>query len=280
MAKKVAKFKVGDQVVGNQLASCYNITKPGWIGKVVKVTGTDYIYVTGERAVNEFVDVDRFDLYKAPAKKLEVIKIKDGDYFIATKKGVRGNAAKCCGVVTDYYEDIAVLAGTNLAEENEDDDDFHGFPTYQEESWDIKTRTIKDAFGFSTFEIVKDKRQIAIINAHKMVTVEGHSVTVTKDTVSFGCGSVRMKKGQAGVFIDVLKDYDDSNTLDTLITIREDYGDNIINDIQKLLTKVVSSGQFKNVNEFIELCDTIRNEGVEFNNMDDDELLNLEKLLK
>lgn len=280
MAKKVAKFKVGNQVIGNKDARCYNITKSGWIGEVTKVTN-DYIHVTGKGAeCGQWVDSSRFDLYNAPAKKPEVIKIKDGDYFIATKKGVRGNAAKCCGIVTDYYEDGAFLVGTNLMQENDDADYYEGFPTYEEQSWDIKTETIKDAFGFATFEIVKDKRQIAIIDAYKMVTVEGHSVTVTKDSVSFGCGSVKMKKAQASVFINILKNSNDADYLDSLMRIKSDYGDDIINNIQKLMTKVLSSGNFKNIDEFIDLCDKIESEGVEFDNIDIDELDALDKLIK
>lgn len=287
MAKRVAKFKVGDQVIGNKNAKCYNITKPGWVGKVLQANA-DYICVSGKGTEGSWVDASKFDAYVAPTKKAvvekkpEVIKIKDGDYFIATKKGVRGNAAKCCGVVTDtwYNGEGAVLAGTNLAQENDEPDAFEGFPTFEEQGWDKRKETIKDAFGFSTFEIVKDKRQIAIINAHKMVSVEGHSVTVTKDTVSFGCGSVKMKKGQAGVFINILKDGEDAECLDTLMAIRSNYHDDIINDIQKLMTNVLASGHFKTVDEFINLCDNIKNEGVEFDSMEVKELEALEKLIK
>jgi len=287
MAKKVAKFKVGDRVIGNKNAKCYNITKPGWVGKVLQAN-VDYIYVSGTGTTGLWVDASRFDAYIAPAKKAvvekkpEVIKIKGGDYFIATRKGVRGNAAKCCGVVIDVYAngEAAILAGTNLAEKNDNAGYFEGFPTYEEQDWDETKQTIKDAFGFSTFEIVKDKRQIAIIDAYKMVTVEGHSVTVTKDTVSFGCGSVEMKKAQARVFIDILKNNDSAECLNSLMRIINEYGYDIINDIQKLMTKVLSSGNFKNVDEFINLCDKINDEGVEFDDMDTYELEALEKLVK
>ena len=57
-------FKVGDVVIANERANNYSITKPGWIGTVVKV----YKEMIGVRGKGGYFDVypKCFDLYKDP----------------------------------------------------------------------------------------------------------------------------------------------------------------------------------------------------------------------
>ena len=66
----MAKFKVGDVVIGNKLASKYGITDTGWCGVVTTVDESDnkiwvkpYQGTDGDRY---HVDVDCFDLYQTP----------------------------------------------------------------------------------------------------------------------------------------------------------------------------------------------------------------------
>ena len=67
----MAKFKVGDVVVGNELASKYGITETGWIGVVTTVDEINsgmiwakpYWGIDGDRY---HVDAECFDLYQTP----------------------------------------------------------------------------------------------------------------------------------------------------------------------------------------------------------------------
>jgi hypothetical protein len=58
----MAKFKVGDLVIGNKKASCYGITGTGWIGTVIAVYGDDDIEVKNDESGNFRVEASRFDL--------------------------------------------------------------------------------------------------------------------------------------------------------------------------------------------------------------------------
>lgn len=47
--KNTSKFKVGDKVIGNELADkTYTITKKGWIGKVIEIVNEECIKVAGK----------------------------------------------------------------------------------------------------------------------------------------------------------------------------------------------------------------------------------------
>ena len=64
----MAKFKVGDVVIGNKLADKYGITEPGWIGVVTTVDEpNDMIWAKpywGTDGDRYHVDTECFDLYK------------------------------------------------------------------------------------------------------------------------------------------------------------------------------------------------------------------------
>lgn len=60
----MAKFKVGDMVIGNELASkAYVTTVKGWKGKVVGYIGEDLIIVRGDEKFEWTVESTCFDLY-------------------------------------------------------------------------------------------------------------------------------------------------------------------------------------------------------------------------
>lgn len=62
----MAKFKVGDYVIGNELASKeYATTVKGWKGKVVGCIGEDLIIVRGDENYEWTVESACFDLYEA-----------------------------------------------------------------------------------------------------------------------------------------------------------------------------------------------------------------------
>ena len=88
------KFKVGDEVIGNEEANRYNITGKGWIGKVTKVK-EEYFIAEGDNgdddnSFNEFcLYYECFDLHKKgnPQKQEKKIEYKFnvGDKAIKVK---------------------------------------------------------------------------------------------------------------------------------------------------------------------------------------------------
>lgn len=67
----VTKFKVGDIVIGNEKANCYSITRPGWIGKVVRLYNEGYIGVI-QNGIDRWDKVypvlpEAFDLFETNA---------------------------------------------------------------------------------------------------------------------------------------------------------------------------------------------------------------------
>ncbi len=57
------KFKVGDMVIANSLATCYSITKEGWIGTVTEVCEQNFKANNKEYPDGFFLLYDKFDLY-------------------------------------------------------------------------------------------------------------------------------------------------------------------------------------------------------------------------
>lgn len=65
----MAKFKIGDKIIGNEQASKhYSYTKTGWIGKVVGVNGDD-IQVKDDTSSRMWVSANCFDLYSPAQEK-------------------------------------------------------------------------------------------------------------------------------------------------------------------------------------------------------------------
>lgn len=59
----LTSFKAGDTVIGNSKAeSFYNITREGWVGTVLSVTG-DILHVKGRDNTVHWVRQDCFDHY-------------------------------------------------------------------------------------------------------------------------------------------------------------------------------------------------------------------------
>ena len=63
--KRGRRLVVGDKIIANEKASNYSITKPGWIGKVIRFTESEnFMIVAREKGEAEFyVRAEAFDLY-------------------------------------------------------------------------------------------------------------------------------------------------------------------------------------------------------------------------
>lgn len=71
------KFKVGDEVIGNDLARRYTITREGWKGVVIGVHSKDRIEVRElgkPNSVSYAVDADAYDLIK-PKLEREAVEL-------------------------------------------------------------------------------------------------------------------------------------------------------------------------------------------------------------
>ena len=60
----MAKFKVGDKVIGNTKANQYSITHCGWIGTVTSIKNSEIMEVKGDDGFITFVNMDCFNPYK------------------------------------------------------------------------------------------------------------------------------------------------------------------------------------------------------------------------
>lgn len=101
----MAKFKVGDKVVGNEKANRYGITDQGWVGYVVHVSDDDKIGVL--EALNEddsgfTVDPACFDLVK-PANPEGIVIYRHGHEVIA-KNTQTGKTAKATCSPEDEFD--------------------------------------------------------------------------------------------------------------------------------------------------------------------------------
>lgn len=101
----MAKFKVGDKVVGNEKANRYGITNQGWVGYVVSV-GDDRIDVwekLGEGIDGGYtVDPACFDLIR-PGKPEKVVIYRNGQEVIA-KNTQTGKIAKATCSPEDEFD--------------------------------------------------------------------------------------------------------------------------------------------------------------------------------
>lgn len=96
----MAKFKVGDYVIGNEDAKKYSITDTGWIGTVVAVHKNGEIKVKRKGGVMTYdVESSCFDLYEDSAphttlgiSNIEVVSGERNEY--ATVNGKRDKATK------------------------------------------------------------------------------------------------------------------------------------------------------------------------------------------
>ena len=85
-----AKFKVGDVVIGNDTASIYGVTKPGWIGYVVGVGPCKgFIRVKERKNELEYMVRDRcFDHYRPAFKKGDRVRMRDPGYFTCSERSL------------------------------------------------------------------------------------------------------------------------------------------------------------------------------------------------
>lgn len=78
-----AKFKVGDVVIGNEMAGAYFAMKPGWIGYVIDVIpDMGCIRVSEKKNAREYEVVDVcFDHYHPVFKKGDRVRMRDPEHF-------------------------------------------------------------------------------------------------------------------------------------------------------------------------------------------------------
>ncbi len=102
----MAKFKVGDKVVGNEKANRYGITDQGWIGYVVYVGDDDQIGVwetlEEEKEHGFTVNPACFDLVK-PGNPERIVIYRDGQEVIA-KNTQTGKTAKATCSLKDEFD--------------------------------------------------------------------------------------------------------------------------------------------------------------------------------
>ena len=80
----MAKFKIGDKIIGNEQASKhYSYTKTGWIGRVTSVSGDKEIQVKDDTSSHMWVCSDYFDLYNPTSGKKT-----DGKEIVLTNNDV------------------------------------------------------------------------------------------------------------------------------------------------------------------------------------------------
>lgn len=102
----MAKFKVGDVVIGNENAKGYTITDTGWIGTVIAVYGDEEIVVKREGAIADFkVKSSCFDLYEGSVSHttptisdIKVVNEERNEYLIVN--GKRDKATKVVAPIT------------------------------------------------------------------------------------------------------------------------------------------------------------------------------------
>lgn len=101
----MAKFKVGDKVVGNEKANRYGITDQGWIGYVVHVGDDDKIGVweTLEEEIEHgfIVDPACFDLVK-PGNPEGIVIYRDGQEVIAKDTQTGKTAKATCSPENEF----------------------------------------------------------------------------------------------------------------------------------------------------------------------------------
>ena len=101
----MAKFKVGDKVVGNEKANRYGITDQGWVGYVVHVSGDDKIGVWEE--IEEgidggfTVDPECFDLVETSQRERIVI-YRHGQEVIAQNTQTGKTAKATCSPEDEF----------------------------------------------------------------------------------------------------------------------------------------------------------------------------------
>ena len=101
----MAKFKVGDKVVGNEKANRYGITDQGWVGYVVHVSGDDKIGVWEE--IEEgidggfTVDPECFDLVE-PSQRERIVIYRHGQEVIAQNTKTCKTARATCSPEDEF----------------------------------------------------------------------------------------------------------------------------------------------------------------------------------
>ena len=78
----MAKFKVGDKIIGNAQASKhYSYTVTGWIGTVVNVSADGEIQVKDEGSSSMWVNPNYFDLYSSTSGKKKMTDLTNGEVY-------------------------------------------------------------------------------------------------------------------------------------------------------------------------------------------------------
>ena len=218
----MAKFKKGDIVVLKKDSEYYIPKAPKYSSNPIHTEGVITSVSSGEFGIQvkwnnnttngySFKDLELFNqkTEKMATRKTTTkqFQLEAGQYFTATydKKKVRGVVANA----PDDYDNF-VLYGKDFDDDAEDDDAEFSTQLYidmygrEDQS---HTDVLKD-YGITNFVLLTDKRQKAIVDGDKCLTVAGHKVHIKGNFVNFGCGAVSTTKKEIKDFYAVYKDVD------------------------------------------------------------------------
>lgn len=216
----MAKFKRGDIVVLRKDSEYYIPKAPKYSSNPIHIEGVITSVGSGEYGIQvkwnnnttngySFKDLELFNqkTEKMATRKTTTkqFQLEAGQYFTATydKKKVRGVVANA----PDDYDNF-VLYGKDFDDAPEDDDvefDTELYICMYNREGESHIDVLKDN-GITNFVLLTDKRQKAIVDGDKCITVAGHRVHIKGNNVEFGCGAVNATKKEIKDFYAVYKD--------------------------------------------------------------------------
>lgn len=186
------------------------------------------------------------EVEEVASEEMEIM--SDCDYFSASVK-VKGKREpiKIRGRVEDFggwpSEDVRLM--NSQYGEPGDCDSQYDYP-YQIQL-NGRTQNHLDEVGITDFKILKDKRQMRVIDDDQLPEIVGHKVTITSDgSFSFGCGAVKLSRKEVETYVEVSEKIEKIKGYDVYDDIRQQVVDNEgiealedidLNEVKELLEK-------------------------------------------